>query len=67
MKCAYCDGELGEGGPEVALTGIRAIPADGCCLEDDTVIPYHRECFLKLPPVLRKPWMKKRDGGDPDY
>jgi len=46
---------------------MRGIPADGCFFEDDVVIPYQRECFVKLPPALRKPWMKKWDGGEPDH
>jgi hypothetical protein len=67
MKCVYCDRELEEGGPKVTLTGIRAIAGDTCCLENDMVIPYHRECFFKLPPALREPWIQKWDGGKPDH
>jgi hypothetical protein len=67
MECLYCDKELKEGSPKVTLMGMRAIPADGCFVEDDVVIPYQRDCFVKLPPALRKPWMKKWDGGEPDH
>jgi hypothetical protein len=62
MECVYCGKELEDDTPKIILHGIQAMPAEGCCFEDDVVIPYHRECFFKLPPALREPWMKKWDG-----
>ncbi|NIS61980.1 MAG: hypothetical protein GTO13_15185 [Proteobacteria bacterium] len=67
MKCLYCNEELEADHPQVTLAGMRAIPPDGCFFQDDSVIRYHRECFDKLPPALRKPSVKKWDGGKPDH